>query len=335
MRKKIVLLINLGTPDSPTFKSVAKYLFEFLNDKFVINLPWLFRSLLVNCIIIPFRVFRSTDRYKELWTPSGSPLRYFLLRLADELQTILPKNYEVHGAMRYRAPSIRSTLKKIATKDVEEIIAIPLYPQYASSTSETSIQELLKAKNDLNIRADIKIVEQFYFEPSYVNTFASHIQTYQPERFDHILFSFHGLPSSQIQRCESKNMRKNNSPTRQLAAIQNDCYLTSCTKTVELLANTLDIPADKYSIAFQSRMSVFWIKPFTDKVLMSLLKTGKKKVLVIAPSFVADCLETTIELGVEYKELFLKNGGEEFVMVESLNISPNWVEALAEIVKKY
>ncbi|MFV0390569.1 MAG: ferrochelatase [Paludibacteraceae bacterium] len=333
MKKKIVLLINLGTPDSPTFKSVAKYLFEFLNDKFVINLPWLFRSLLVNCIIIPFRVFRSTDRYKELWTPSGSPLRYFLLRLADELQTILPKNYEVHGAMRYRAPSIRSTLEKIATKDVEEIIAILLYPQYASSTTETSIQELLKAKNKLNIQADIKIVEQFYFEPSYVNTFAGHIQTYQPERFDHIFFSFHGLPLSQIKDCEIQSGTPNG--CLQPTAIPKDCYLTACKKNAELLADSLNIPTDRYSVAFQSRLSKKWTKPFTDKELINLLKAGKKKILVVAPSFVADCLETTIELGVEYKELFLKNGGEEFVMVESLNISSNWVEALAEIVKKY
>ncbi len=291
------------------------------------------RFLLVHLIIIPRRVSKSTDKYRQIWTKEGSPLLINHQNLTKKLQAVLPENYQVHGAMRYGNPSILNTLKNQNFKNTCEIIVVPLYPQYASSTTESSIQKTIAAIKKLEIDCDLKIIEQFYHEPAYIEAFSKHIQSYHPEKFDFVLFSYHGLPLSQTQTDIDENSERNRNIEYTSSSKTRLDYVKSCENTTELLANALNLAEDKYSTAFQSRFSKDWTKPYTDYVLKDLIKEGKKKVLIVSPSFVADCLETTLELGIEYKEEFMANGGEEFVLVDSLNDNPEWVKSLASIIQ--
>ncbi len=319
--KKIILLLNIGIPRNPKASSVARYLSEFLSDKFVVNINTFFRFILVHFIIIPFRTLKSTKRYKKIWTKEGAPLLLHHQNLCAGLQTILLENYLVYGAMRYGTPSIPDTLKQIDFKNASELIVVPLYPQYASATSGSSIYKVVSSLEKLGLNCNVKIVPQFFNEPTYIDAFSKHIQSYQPQNFDIVLFSYHALPLSQIEADGNSNKIEVN-------------YISSCQKSTELLANALNLPKSKYGTAFQSHISKNWTKPFTEFVLKELAQEGKRKVLIVSPSFVADCLETTLELGVEYRDVFLTNGGKEFVLVDSLNDNPEWVKALAEIVLK-
>lgn len=321
--KKVVLLLNIGTPNKPKAFSVARFLSEFLSDKYIININRFIRFILVHFFIIPFRTLKSTKRYKKLWTKDGSPILHHHQKLCSNLQTILPEEYIVYGAMRYGTPSITDTLKQIDFKNSSELIIAPLYPQYALATSGSSIDKVTSTLKKLNINCPVKIVPQFYDEPSYIETFAKQIQSYQPDNFNFVLFSYHGLPMSQVDAApDGKNSKTETD------------YISLCRQSTELLANALNLPKDKYGTSFQSRISKNWTKPFTDVVLKELIQKGKKRVLIVSPSFVADCLETTLELGVEYKERFLANGGEELVLVNSLNDKTEWAKALSKIILK-
>ncbi len=328
MKKKIVLLINIGTPNSPEVRSVTKYLSEFLSDKFVLNIPGILRYLLVHLIIIPRRVFKSANKYKEIWTKEGSPLLVNHQNLTKSLQANLPNDFRVLGAMRYGEPSIYNALRKQNFTNASELIVVPLYPHYAASTTKSSIHKVQSAIKKLDIGCDVKIIEEFYYDSAYIEALSAHIQTYHPELFDYVLFSYHGLPLSQAQVSMDESLDTN----LDISKPRLD-YVKSCYKTTDLLAKSLNLPANTYSSAFQSRFSKNWTKPFTDHVLRELARDGKKKVLIVSPSFVADCLETTLELGIEYKEDFLANGGKELVLVSSLNDNPKWVESLANIIQ--
>lgn len=332
MKKTAILLINVGTPDAPDVKHVRKYLTEFLNDKYVIDLPWLFRKLLVNGIIVPFRAPKSTRLYKELWTEKGSPLLCHLHSLTEKLQQKSADNYLILSAMRYGNPSVKSALEQIKNRDIEELIVVPLYPQYASSTTESAKQHVLKQLKKSEIQVQIRFIEQFYNQEPFIRAFSEKINSYCPESFDHVVFSYHGLPVRQVQKIHPKQPYVSCKCTEIMPSHGTFCYKAACYETSRLLAERLAIPKEKYTTAFQSRLSKNWIQPFTDEVLSALSAQGKKKVLVVAPSFVADCLETTHEIGVEYKKKFLEHGGEELVWVENLNDSDAWAEALIDII---
>ncbi|VBB44282.1 Ferrochelatase [uncultured Paludibacter sp.] len=334
MKKTAILLINVGTPDKPDVKHVRKYLSQFLNDKYVIDLPWLLRKLLVNIIIVPFRAPKSSKMYQELWTKNGSPLLNHLNGLTHKLQKKLSDNYLVMGAMHYGNPTVKSALEKIKTENIENIIVVPLYPQYATSTTESAKKYVLKIIKSCGIKAEVGFIEQFYNEPSFVEAFTEQIKSYQPESYDHIVFSYHGLPVNQVQNIHPENKYSACNCENEFPEHGKRCYKATCYETSRLLAQKLSLPKEKYTVAFQSRLSNNWLEPFTDKILLELLKQGKKKVLVAAPSFVADCLETSYEIVVEYKKLFLNNGGKELVLVESLNDNETWVNSLIQIIKK-
>lgn len=334
MKKKLVLLLNVGTPDKPSRVSVGKFLFQFLNDKYVMDIPWLPRLFLVNFIIVPFRVPKSTRLYQRLWTENGSPLLYYHHRLVNKLQKELPPHFIVAGAMRYGNPSVKDVLQKLDFDTIEEIIAIPLFPQYASATTETARQHLLKEVKSLGIKAHVQFLEQFYSEEKYIKAFAAQIRSYDIDSFDHILFSYHGLPNKQIRKIHPHTHPDKCNCPKEFPIDRKACYRGACYENTRLLTKALSISEEKYSIAFQSRMSRDWMAPFSDDVLLELLKEGKKRVLVVAPSFVTDCLETTVEIEMDYKKLFLENGGESLVMVQSLNDNDSWVEALKGIVQE-
>jgi ferrochelatase len=286
----------------------------------------------VNGIIVPFRSGKSSKLYQELWTENGSPLLYISENLKEKLQKALPEEYAVFLAMRYGKPSLKETLENILDGDFQEVIVLPLYPQYASSTTETVTDFVKKGIKKRNNLPDFKFIDQFYDDPGFLNSFAEQIKKCDYKSYDHILFSYHGLPLSHIKRIHPKIDLDACNCEKELPKHGAYCYKATCYETTRLLANQLQIPKEKYSVGFQSRLSKNWLTPFADELVVKLAKQGKKKLLVVAPSFVTDCLETIIEIGQEYKDLFVENGGEKLTLVESLNDSGFWIQSLKEMI---
>ena len=328
-----VLLIQLGTPDSPSVSDVRKYLSEFLNDPRVIDIPWLLRKILVNLIIVPFRAPKSAKIYKMLWTEKGSPLLFYSVSLKEKLQTTLGSRYEVELAMRYKNPSMESVLARMKSKVYDKIIILPLFPHYASASSGSAINKALDIISQWWVIPELKIISQFYDNEEYLNSVAAKGKKYNFSDYDHILFSYHGLPVSQVDKVynDGKPCENHNCETE----INNEnrfCYKAVCFATSRMLAERLNIPIEKYTVSFQSRLDKKWLEPFSDKVIAELAQKGVKKLLVFSPAFVADCLETTVEIGHDYLQIFKANGGEHLQLVESLNDSPLWVETIKNMV---
>jgi len=328
-----VLIINLGTPDSPSVGDVRKYLFEFLNDPRVIDIPAILRFLLVNFIIVPFRASKSAKIYKDLWTKDGSPILIYGISIRDKLQLALGNDFEVHLAMRYQNPSMDDVLAKMEKNNYKKIIIIPLFPQYASASTGSAIDKAMKLISKWWVIPELQIISQFYDNEGYLNTIIERAKQYNIDEYDHILFSYHGLPVRQVDKvysdgtlCEEHNCESeiNDSNTY--------CYKATCYATTRLLVEKLNIPNEKYTVCFQSRLDKKWLEPFSDKVIVEQAKKGAKKLLVFSPAFVADCLETTIEIGKEYQQLFEENGGEKIQLVESLNDHPLWINTLKKMV---
>jgi len=331
--KTAVLLINVGTPDSPSVKDVRSYLFEFLNDPRVIDLPWLLRKILVNLVIVPFRAPKSAKLYKLLWTENGSPLSFHSNNVKEKLKDQLGESYDVFVAMRYANPNIREVLKKIKVGNFSRLIVVPMFPHYASSSTGTATEAVLQQLKNWTVIPEIKFVGQFYNHPKFIEAFTEQIRKYQPEKFDHILFSYHGLPLSHINSVHPQVNCKDCSCTMRLPQHGEFCYKATCYETTRLLAARLGLPEGKFSQSFQSRLSDKWLEPFTDKELTKMAQQCIKNILIVAPAFVADCLETTVELGVDFKHQFVSAGGENLEYVESLNDSPRWIEALKDMVE--
>lgn len=331
MKSIAIILTNVGTPESPSLKDVRKYLSEFLNDKYVINLPFILRRLLVNGIIVPFRSRKSSKLYQKLWTEKGSPLLYYSKKLQEKLQNKLPE-YKVFLGMRYGNPSLKAVLENVKNNHYQKVLVLPLYPQYASSTTKSVIDIVQKESKTWKHIPELKIIEQFYNHPKFVNAFVEQIKTFEYKRYDHIIFSYHGLPLSHITNIHPNIKHETCSCENELPEHGKYCYKATCYETTRLLIKELQIPEEKYSVGFQSRLTKRWLSPFTDELILKLLNQGKKRILVVAPSFVADCLETNIEIEKEYKDLFLASGGKELTLVKSLNDSDLWVNALYEML---
>lgn len=332
--KKAVLLINVGSPDSPSLKDVRKYLTEFLNDKHVISLPYLLRKTLVNGIIVPFRAPRSAKLYQRLWTPDGSPLTHYSLQAREKLQKVINGETRVFLAMRYGNPSLVETIKKIRNFSPEKVVVLPLYPQYARSTTETAIEAVKKEFEESAKKPAINFIRQFYDHPCFISTFSNKISKYNPLSFDHIIFSYHGLPLSHIKNIHPKIKEENCICQKRMPGHGEICYKATCYETTRLLAKKLNLPEEYYSVAFQSRFSKNWLSPFTDEVIIQLAAEGKNDILVVAPSFVTDCLETLIEIEKDYKNLFIRSGGKNLTLVGSLNDSDEWIDTLKIMIEK-
>ncbi|WNB18112.1 ferrochelatase [Marivirga arenosa] len=331
-----VLLVNLGTPDSTKTGDVRKYLREFLMDKRVIDFPFIFRWMLVNLIIAPFRAPKSAKEYRKLWVERGSPLKFYGEDVAKMLQEELDDNYVVALGMRYQSPSIKSALEELRNQKVAKIIVIPLFPQYASATSGSVHDKVMEIVQKWQIIPQINFISTFVEEPGFYKTFAKigkrHLDKHQ---YDHVIFSYHGLPERQIRKGSVDNYCKLGSCCNAYHDKNRFCYRAQCFQTSRLIAKELNLSEDDYTVTFQSRLGNDpWIKPYTDDVLKDLAKEGKKSVLAYSPAFVADCLETTIEVGEEFKEEFEEAGGERWDLVESLNDDKDWVLTLKDLVLK-
>jgi len=328
MKKEALVLVNVGTPDQPDTRHVRRYLSEFLNDPLVIDLPRPWRNLLVNLVIVPFRSPRSARLYRRLWTPEGSPLLFHLERLAEKVQAELP-GADVYAAMRYGNPSLEKVLMQVRSADYQKITILPLYPHYATST--TGSVEKMAGKLFPGDRR-LTVIPQFWNHPAWAEVMTRHIAAYQPDRFDHVLFSYHGLPIRQVQKVHPERPVKECPCTHTLPEHGEKCYLAGCHATSRMLAERLRLEEGGWSTAFQSRLSRNWHAPFTDETLVRLAGEGKTKVLLIPASFVADCLETTVEIDGEYHALFREHGGTELVMTPSLNSRSEWASVITQII---
>jgi len=333
--KTAVILINVGTPDKPTVKAVRRYLTEFLNDRRVIDIPLILQKILVNLIIVPFRAPKSTKLYLRLWTDKGSPLLYYSEQVQAQLQKKLDSKADVFMAMRYGNPSIGHALSAIQKGNYDRVVVFPMFPQYASSTNGTAVQAVIDQIRKWNTIPETHVINQFYHHPAFLEAFTERIQSYQPENFDHIVFSYHGFANRHLEKNNPEESITTCNCETALPEFGKFCYKATCYQTTRELAGRLGLKAGQFSVSFQSRLSNNWMTPFTDQNLISRAKQGSKKVLVVAPAFVADCLETTVEIGWEYKEMFIENGGEDLQMVESLNDSPRWIAAMEEILNPY
>lgn len=332
--EKALLLVNTGTPDDPGVKAVRRYLSEFLNDPMVMDLPWVLRKILVNMIIVPFRAPHSSKLYKNIWTADGSPLKINHEMLTQKVRKELDDDYMVIGAMRYGNPSLKDALEKIRRSSVNNITILPLFPQYASSTTG-SIKEYIKSEiGKWKHIPDTLFIDHFHSHPLFIKALDSVIEKYETKNFDHIIFSYHSLPLRHLKKIHPYNDPESCSCESFMPEYGARCYKAACYETSRLLAAELNLQPDRYSTSFQSRLTKNWISPYTSEVLKKLAYEGKKKVLVAAPSFTADCLETISEIGNEYKSSFIDAGGTQFVLAESLNFSELWVKAIISIIKE-
>ena len=334
MPKTGVLLINLGTPDDAKWGAVRRYLSEFLNDPRVIDIPWLLRKILVNGIIVPFRSFSSTKIYKELWTEKGSPLLIYGESIKDKLQDKLGDSFGVHLAMRYQNPSLDKVLQEMRLLNYKKIIVVPLFPHYASASSGSAMEKALKIISKWWVIPEISMISQFWDHEGYINAFVERGKQFNIDEFDHVLFSYHGLPERHVNKVYDDGIPcADHDCETEITEENKFCYKATCFATTRLLAEKLNIPEEKYTVAFQSRLDKKWLEPFSDEIVKERAKKGDKKLLAFSPAFVADCLETTVEIGIEYQEIFEEHGGDKVQLVESLNDHPVWVEALEEMVR--
>lgn len=335
-----VLVVNLGTPDAPSSSKVRAYLREFLSDPRVVDINPLGRWLLLNLIILPFRPRKSAEAYEQIWTSDGSPLLFHTRAFAQKLQAALPQDrYRVDFAMRYGNPSIPSRLEALLAQNVESLIIFPQYPQYASASTGSSLEAVFKALSGRWNVPPIKVIAPFHGHAGFLDAVVGLCRPRIAElRPDHILFSYHGLPERQIRRSESLEghcLKADDGCCASLTFKNQYCYRAQSFETSRQLSARLQLAPGQFSTAFQSRLGrTPWIKPYTDQVIADLARQGKKRLLVVEPSFTADCLETLEEIGLRASATFLQAGGEKLVLVPSLNSEPAWVEAARDLVLK-
>ena len=330
-----VLLVNLGTPDSPSVPDVRKYLREFLMDKRVIDIPFISRWMLVNLIIAPFRAPKSAKIYRQLWEKRGSPLMFHGMDLKHKLALALGDEYKVAFGMRYQRPSIASALEELYEVNVNKIIVLPLFPQYASASTGSVIEQVMDEIKGKLIIPEIHFITHYPDDEGMIRTFAGFGKEYMAKtKYDHVVFSFHGLPERQIKKASVDNYCQLNDKCCSTYHSKNKlCYRAQCFQTARSLADQLELEKDQYTVFFQSRLGKEpWIQPYAEDGIKRLAAEGKKGILIFSAAFTADCLETTVEVGDEFKELFIENGGEEWQLVESLNSNDLWVESLKKMI---
>ena len=307
-------------------------------DRRVIDIPFLSRFFLINCIIVPFRGPKSAKIYKELWTERGSPLKFYGHEVEELLQNSLGEDYKVILAMRYQNPSIKIALNKFKDSGITKLVILPMFPQYASASTGSVQEAVMDELKNWELIPELHFIDAYPTDHGFIKAFTEIGKEYiLSKNYDHYVFTYHGLPERQIIKsdCTGKCLKETNCCDT-LHEHNRLCYRAQCFATTRELVKTLEIPEGKYTVTFQSRLGKTpWIKPYTDELIKELPSLGKKKVLAFVPSFVADCLETTIEVGDEYKELFEEHGGETWDMVPSLNSNPLWIEALKNMVLKY
>ncbi len=332
-----VLLANLGTPDSPRVSDVRRYLREFLGDPRVLDMAPLPRWLLLNLVILPTRPRRSARAYAKIWTAAGSPLRFHGQALREAVSVELGPSYVVELGMRYGQPSIPGALERLARADVARIVALPLFPQYASASTGSTVEKILETLERADEIPPVETLGPFYDAPAFISAVAavarSPLEAFRP---DFVVFSFHGLPERHLRRAgpSERQCLASDHCCDELGEINRDCYRAQCFSTARALARALELEVDRFSVGFQSRLGpARWIRPYTDRMLPQLAAAGVKRLAVLCPAFVADCLETLEEIGIRGREQWLALGGEDLLLPPSLNASPLWVRGVADLIR--
>ena len=327
-----VLLVNLGTPDAPRPAEVRRYLNEFLSDPRVIDGAAAFRFLLVRLVLLT-RPAKSAAAYQKIWTDEGSPLLVHSLALRDAVASRLTTNVVL--AMRYGSPSIATGLSQLHSEGCDRIVVLPLYPQYAASSTGSTLEAVYRIASGLWNTPYVVAVPPFFDHPAFVTAWTevatSPLREFAP---DHLLFSFHGLPERHMRKSsEGKRCLERSDCCEVLEHENRNCYRAQCYATARALARALERRVGDWSVSFQSRLGRDpWIKPWTDEVLPELARKGVRRLAVMCPAFVADCLETLEEIGIRAREDFVRAGGEDLLLVPSLNATPGWVEAVTALI---
>lgn len=328
--------MNLGSPDSTKVQDVRKYLTQFLMDPRVIDYPLVKRTLLVKGLIVPFRASKSAEAYEIIWTKEGSPLISLTRDLKDELGKLTDRPIEI--AMRYGNPSPRAGFDALYQKnpDLEEVIVVPLYPHYAMSSYETAVEYAKLHHQEGNYPFSIRFVPPFYNNKLYIEALAERMRPYLNREYDHLLFSYHGVPGRHVMKSDptQSHCLKVENCCDTPSPAHATCYRHQCFTTTKMVTDLLGIPKSKFSNSFQSRLGKGWLEPFTDVRLEQMPGEGIKKLLIISPAFISDCLETLEELVLRGKEVFVGAGGQEYEMIPCLNTLPEWVAALKFLVEE-
>ncbi len=335
MNKKAVLLVNLGSPDSYEVKDVRNYLNEFLMDEKVIDMPYLPRLLLVRGMIVPFRAPKSAEKYKSIWEKTGSPQVY----LTEELTKLVGKDLNVlaYTAMRYGNPETFKTFERIKSENpnLEELSVVLLYPHYAMSSYETAYEKIMEVYNKGNYKFKLKITPPFYNDSNYISALSESMAPYLEKNYDHILFSYHGIPQRHVEKTDvtGNHCLKSETCCEVGSEAHAHCYRHQVIQTTKLVAQKLNIPSNKFSYSFQSRLGRDkWLLPFTVERLQEMPKQGIKNLVIASPSFVIDCLETLEEINMEGRDTFMKAGGESFTLIPCLNLNPGFVKTINSLV---
>ena len=329
-----VVLLNLGTPDEPTPKAVGRYLKQFLMDRWVIDIPWLLRWFFVHVLIVPKRRFASAEAYQKVWGEDGSPLLVISKHLTAAVQAKMIDR-KVVLAMRYGNPSIALALEQV--KDCEEIVVLPLYPQYAESSTRTAQEECLREADGLGFKDRIRFIDPFYEDPGFIAAVVARIrEVLDREKPDHLLLSYHGLPERHVQRLDKTGKHCGNYPEccDRIVEANRLCYRAHCFATTRKIVSALGLPTERYSVSFQSRLGrAVWVPPYTEPTIRELANRGVKRLAVVCPSFTADCLETVEEIGMRASDLFRESGGEKLFRVPCIN-DPLWVDAVVDLISR-
>lgn len=337
MTKKGVLLINLGSPDSTKTKDVKKYLDEFLMDERVIDIPYWKRFLLIKGIILNTRPKKSAKAYKKIWLKEGSPLIVISKQFKEKVTK--KTNIPVALGMRYGTMSIKNAIQELTDQGVEEILLIPLYPHYAMSSYETVVEKAKEINSKFFPSIKMDILPVFYNNKDYIKAMSNNLKNHLKDfDYDHILFSYHGIPERHILKSDTTKSHCKidgtccNTPSK----AHQTCYRHQCLETTKSIVKSLGLKDGSYSNSFQSRLLKDpWLKPYTDFELKRLPKEGVKNLAVITPAFVADCLETLEEIAIEGKVQFLENGGNNFKHIPCLNDDDNWVDTVTKWIEQW
>lgn len=337
---KAVLLLNLGTPAEPTTKGLREFYKYFFADPFVFDIPPLGRWLLRNLIIQPFRAPKTAKSYASIWMEGGSPLKVYADRLQQSVQaafTAAGEDVTVVNGMAYSSPFIAESMQALEARGIQDILVLPLFPQYSTATTASVFHAVNQAASRWQQAPRLRFVNDLYSEPAFIEAWVQLVKRYlQADSVDHVIFSYHGLPEQAIKKIDTTGVCQFGACCEEISERNRLCYRAQCVATTRGIVQSLGWQDDFYSIAFQSRFGrQVWIQPYLDQHILEQVKLGHKKIAVLTPSFISDCLETIHEIGIEYRHQFMEAGGEDFQLVPNLNDDAHWMDAVHLIASKH
>ena len=329
-----ILILNLGSPKNLEKNNVKEYLREFLSDDLVVDIPKPLQQFILRCFILPFRPKVTQEAYEKIWTKEGSPLLIYTDKIAKKLSNALKLPTIV--AMRYQNPSIRQAIMQLKDNQEKHVVVLPLYPHNAQATTLTTELEVKKQIKEVYPKLRATFIKPFYNEEAYIEALAKNIEGQLKKDYDMLLFSYHGIPERQLRKTKvnKEHCMVVDDCCHQPCEASEQCYKSNLTTATEKVVKKMQIPDEKWKITFQSRIGPGWLKPFTDKELIKLGKSNKKRIYVASPAFIADCLETLEEINIRGRESFIEAGGKEFTQIKCLNDSKESIECLTQIVEK-